>query len=121
MADWWLIEQVMLVGQDERQLAALIVPRTDAIASWARAQGLPLSDNVNESSADPLLLKQLTRACNQLLQQRAGSRGEERLAGVALVEPFSIENGLLTQTLKQRRDRITARDQAQIGSLYGRR
>ena len=116
-----LIEQVMLVGQDERQLAALIVPRTDAIASWARAQGLPLSDNVNESSADPLLLKQLTRACNQLLQQRAGSRGEERLAGVALVEPFSIENGLLTQTLKQRRDRITARDQAQIGSLYGRR
>ena len=116
-----LIEQVMLVGQDERQLAALIVPRPDAIASWARAQGLPLSDNLNESSADPLLLKQLTRACNQLLQQRAGSRGEERLAGVALVEPFSIENGLLTQTLKQRRDRITARDQAQIESLYGRR
>ena len=46
--------------------------------------------------------------------------GDERLAGVVLVEPFSIENGLLTQTLKQRRDRITARDSRLIEILYGR-
>jgi long-chain acyl-CoA synthetase len=38
---------------------------------------------------------------------------------VALVEPFTMENGLLTQTLKQRRDRIAARDAAVIASLYG--
>ena len=37
-----------------------------------------------------------------------------------LVQPFSIENGLLTQTLKQRRDRITARDSVAIERLYGR-
>jgi len=37
-----------------------------------------------------------------------------------LVDPFSIENGLLTQTLKQRRDRITARAQYLIDALYGR-
>ena len=37
-----------------------------------------------------------------------------------LVDSFSIENGLLTQTLKQRRDRITARDAALIERLYGR-
>jgi long-chain acyl-CoA synthetase len=42
------------------------------------------------------------------------------LAGVVLVDPFSIENGLLTQTLKQRRDRITVRDAALIERLYGR-
>ena len=45
---------------------------------------------------------------------------DRRLAGVVLVDPFSIENGLLTQTLKQRRDRITARDAALIEQLYGR-
>jgi long-chain acyl-CoA synthetase len=38
---------------------------------------------------------------------------------VALVEPFSIENGLLTQTLKQRRDRVTARDGGAIEGIYG--
>jgi long-chain acyl-CoA synthetase len=53
-----------------------------------------------------------------LLAARPGSRPDERLAGVALVEPFSIENGLLTQTLKQRRDRITDRDAAVIEAIY---
>jgi long-chain acyl-CoA synthetase len=40
---------------------------------------------------------------------------------VALVEPFSLENGLLTQTLKLRRDAIRARDGAAIAALYGER
>jgi long-chain acyl-CoA synthetase len=30
-----------------------------------------------------------------------------------------MDNGLLTQTLKQRRDRIASRDAAAIASLYG--
>jgi long-chain acyl-CoA synthetase len=38
---------------------------------------------------------------------------------VALVEPFTLENGLLTQTLKQRRDRIAARDAEAIAAIYG--
>ena len=33
--------------------------------------------------------------------------------------PFSIDNGLLTQTLKQRRDRISSRDAAAIAAIYG--
>jgi len=37
---------------------------------------------------------------------------------VALVQPFSIENGLLTQTLKQKRDRIAERDAAAIDQIY---
>jgi len=68
---------------------------------------------------DPALAKALGRECNRLLAARPGSRPDERLGGVALVEPFTMENGLLTQTLKQRRDRIAARDAAAIASLYG--
>ena len=115
-----LIEQVMLVGQDERQLGALIVPSSEAMADWARSQGLHSTTDRGGHPDDPALLKLLMRECNSLLRQRSGSRGEERLSGVALVDPFSIENGLLTQTLKQRRERISARDQRLIDALYGR-
>ena len=115
-----LIEQVMLVGQDERQLGALIVPRPEAICDWAARQGLNLSADLGGQPGNPALLKLLMRECNRLLKERVGSRGDERLAGVVLVDLFSIENGLLTQTLKQRRDRITARDASLIEGLYGR-
>ncbi|MAD68752.1 MAG: long-chain fatty acid--CoA ligase [Synechococcus sp. CPC100] len=107
-----LIEQVMLVGQDERQLGALVVPRADAIKAWASSQGC--------DPGDQRLFKLLRGELNRLLAERVGSRADERLAGVALVEAFSIENGLLTQTLKQRRDRITERDRSAIESMYGR-
>ena len=115
-----LIEQVMLVGQDERQLAALIVPRAEAIVDWARQQGLNLADDLGGKPGDQALLRLLMQECNRLLKQRVGARGDERLAGVVLVDPFTIDNGLLTQTLKQRRDRITARDHARIRGIYSR-
>jgi len=115
-----LIEQVMLVGQDERQLGALVVPRADAVKAWASSQGCDPGDDLGGRPGDQRLLKLLRGELNRLLADRAGSRADERLAGVALVEPFSIENGLLTQTLKQRRDRITERDRSSIESVYGR-
>jgi long-chain acyl-CoA synthetase len=98
-----LIEQVLVVGQDRKQLGALVVPKEAA------------------ESSDLALLRALTRECNRLLAARPGSRPDERLGGVALVEPFTLDNGLLTQTLKQRRDRISARDAAAIESIYAPR
>ena len=117
-----LFEQVMLVGQDRKQLAALLVPKGEPLTQWARAQGLPepaLTPAGAVARLDPALAKGLTRECNRLLAARPGSRPDERLGGIALVEPFTIDNGLLTQTLKQRRDRIVARDAGAIASLYG--
>lgn len=115
-----LIEQVMLVGQDERQLGALVVPKVEAMQAWASDQGLALGEELGGRPGDESLRRLLRGELNRLLAQRVGSRADERLAGVALVEPFSIENGLLTQTLKQRRDRISQRDRAAIEAIYGR-
>ena len=50
---------------------------------------------------------------------RFASRREERLFAIALVEPFTIENGLLTQTLKQKREKIIQRDLRLINKIYG--
>ncbi|MEI8250206.1 MAG: AMP-binding protein [Synechococcus sp. ELA057] len=112
-----LVEQVMLVGQDRKQLGALLVPRTEALAAFAAGEGLASPEGPGQDEAP--LLKALTRACNRQLAARPGSRPDERLGGVALVEPFTIENGLLTQTLKQRRDRIVERDRSAIAAMYG--
>jgi long-chain acyl-CoA synthetase len=119
-----LVEQVMLVGQDRKALGALVVPKAENLEAFAREQGLQVPagwPDANAGGAEAALLKALTGRLNRRLQARPGARPDERLAGVALVEPFSIENGLLTQTLKQRRDRIAGRDAAAIAAIYGER
>ncbi|MEB3234193.1 MAG: AMP-binding protein [Cyanobacteriota bacterium] len=118
-----LIEQVMLVGQDQRKLGALLVLKAEALQDFARQAGLEAPASGQDGglvAVPPALLKALGRECNRLLAARPGARPDESLLGVALVEPFSIENGLLTQTLKQRRDRIAARDGAAIDAIYAR-
>jgi len=108
------VEQLMVVGQDRKQLGLLLVPKVEALTAWAAERGLK-----DPALKDPALARALTGEFNRLLSERPGARPDERLAGVAVVEPFSIENGLLTQTLKQRRDRITARDGGAIAGIYG--
>jgi long-chain acyl-CoA synthetase len=115
LAECPLLEQVMVVGQDRKQLGALVVPKTEILLAWAAGQP---GAKAAARSDDPAVLRALKGELNRRLAARSGSRPDERLAGVALVEPFTIDNGLLTQTLKQRRDRITARDGAAIEAIY---
>ncbi len=91
------IHQVMLVGQDRKTLGALIVPEPDT---------KPTEDEIR---AD--------------LEQRTGVPGGFRtFEGVhkfaVLGEPFSFENGLLTQTLKMKRNVIADRYADVIDGLY---
>ncbi|MBH8553973.1 long-chain fatty acid--CoA ligase [Nostocaceae cyanobacterium CENA357] len=107
------IDQIMLVGQDQRSLGALIVPNIEALEKWAASQNLTLSvqdDNVTSSSSQKIdleskIIQDLFRQeLNREVKNRPGYRPDDRIGPFRLVvEPFSIENGLMTQTLKIRR------------------
>ena len=74
---------------------------------------------IENSTLKELCLRSILKGeINHLLSIRKGSRNDERVMGVALVEPFTIVYGLLTQTLKQRRDLISARDKASIAAIF---
>ena len=113
-----LIEQVLLIGQDEKQLGLLVVPKIEEVLSWAINHGLHLSQDLGGSPGNLPLRKLLRKEINHLLASRKGSRQEERVFAIAFVQPFTIENGLLTQTLKQRRQKIVERDEMIIDALY---
>ncbi len=115
-----LIDQVMLVGQDEKSLAALVVPNIGIMVSWAAQKGVWIDEDLGGSPGDKSLRKILRTEINNLLARRCGSRNDERIFDLAFVKPFSIENGLLTQTLKQRRERIRNRDADVLTSIYAR-
>lgn len=69
-----LVEQVMLVGQDERQLGALVVPRSEAIQAWAAQQDVDLPSDLGGCPGDQALRKLLRGEFNRLLAARPGAR-----------------------------------------------
>tara|TARA_Y100001968_G_scaffold189336_1_gene173548 strand:- start:8613 stop:10589 length:1977 start_codon:yes stop_codon:yes gene_type:complete len=114
-----LIEQVMMVGQDQKKLAVLLVPKKENLLIWANEQGLNLKEeDLLGSKVSVDLRKLLSREINNMLSSRKGSRKDERVFDVTIVEPFTVENGLLTQTLKQRREKIYQRDFQAIAAMY---
>lgn len=56
---------------------------------------------------------------NREVQNRPGYRPDDRVGPFKLIlEPFSIENGLMTQTLKLRRHVVTERYRDIINAMF---
>jgi long-chain acyl-CoA synthetase len=110
------IDQIMLVGQDQKFLGALIVPSTEALLSWGRAQTAPwVENNWQDPRLEPLFRSELTK----LVKDRPGYRSDDRIAVFRYVlEPFSVENGTLTQSLKLRRHVVMERYQDMIVEMF---
>lgn len=102
------IDQIMLVGQDQKVLGALVVPNMEALEQWG-------STDLNSSSVQDLFRGELAR----LVKDRPAYRPDDRIGCFRLLsEPFSIENGLLTQTLKIRRNVVMERYQGMIDEMF---
>lgn len=108
------IDQIMVVGQDQRSLGALIVPNMDALQQWANSQSLqidipgeppPTSSGYPVISLEDERVQKLFRTeLTVQVKDRPGYRPDDRIGPFRLLStPFSIENGMMTQTLKVRR------------------
>ena len=106
------IEQIQLIGQDQKNLAALIVPNFEA-----SERHYPLMD-INSMNKDVKIRKFFKSHVNTMLRKRQLARNEEQIIDCYFVEQFTIENGLLTQTLKQKRREIEGLYKNQINEIY---
>jgi len=124
------IDQIMVVGQDQRSLGALVVPNLDALQAWAAGQSLFIAIPGDETPVptgmgtitleDDRIQKLLRDEMTRQVKDRPGYRPDDRIGPFRLVlEPFSIENGLLTQTLKVRRPVVTERYRDMIDAMFG--
>lgn len=120
------IDQIMLVGQDQRSLGALIVPNLECLQKWAQAQNLfQLSDSqataeekyeaLNSKPVRDLFRQELKRE----VKNRPGYRSDDRIGPFKFIlEPFSIENGTMTQTLKIKRPVVRERYRDIIDGMF---
>lgn len=114
------IDQVMLVGQDQRSLGALIVLNVEAIEKWAAAQKLDIHQPNGQIDTTNKAVTSLIRVeINREVKDRPGYKVDDRIGPFRLLlDPFTIENGLLTQTLKIRRNVVAERYQPVINDMF---
>ena len=109
------ISQVMVVGSERKNLAALIVPNFDALKAWA-------SENSIETTDLPAMLQ--TREAQQHIQSEIRNRltdfaDFEQVRRFTLLEKeFSQEDDEMTPTLKLKRNVIIERYSDKIEGMY---
>ena len=106
------INQVQLVGQDKKCLTALVVPNVEVVKNKFLGEDL---SNLNLNKNIGIFFKS---QINNLLKARLGARLEEQILDCYFVDAFTLENGLLTQTLKQKRKEIEKNYSSQIENMY---
>jgi long-chain acyl-CoA synthetase len=115
IAESRFVDQVMLIGEAREYCTALIVPDEDTVRSFYRDQKLterPWAEMI----ADPSLVKAIERDVNTM--QRDLSKYERVRRFTLLAEPFSVDNGMLTPTLKVKRNVVAKHYSALIDSMY---
>jgi long-chain acyl-CoA synthetase len=113
------VSQIVLVGQDQKSLGALIVPNSETLQVWLNSQNLPLESATNPDNTQ--ILDLFRDELSREVKNRPGYRADDKIAVIKLItEPFSIENGLLTQTMKIRRPVVMERYHGMIDEMFAR-
>ncbi len=95
-----LIEQIVVLGDRRKFLSALIYPNIEALKSFAHEHKIDISD-IKNFLGTPKIFQYVSNEINRLSNQLA--RFEQIKKFTLLSEPFTIENGELTPTLKIKR------------------
>ena len=108
------IEQAMAYGDKRPYISALIVPNGDFASAWAKEHGQPediagLVQNAEFRSA-------MGRAVEQANLQLSPIEKVRKF--VLAAQPFTIENGQLTPSLKVRRHAVLSEYRAALDDLY---
>ena len=110
-----LIDNIMVVGENKKFAAALIVPNFADLRSWCAKKEIPYTTN-EEMIKHPLVLKKYKKVADQ----KNATLGEtERVMKFALMDyEWGVSTGELTPTLKLKRRFITQKHAAVIESLF---
>ncbi|XP_031273254.1 probable acyl-activating enzyme 16, chloroplastic [Pistacia vera] len=107
-----LIQQIVVIGQDQRRLGAIIVPNKEEVLITAKKLSI-IDANASELSKEKVtsLLYEEVRKWTAKCSFQIGPL-------LVVEEPFTIDNGLMTPTMKIRRDRAVTLYKEEIANLY---
>ncbi|CAM5625916.1 AMP-dependent synthetase/ligase [Streptomyces pilosus] len=111
-----LVHQAVVVGDDRPCVGALITLDPEFLGDWRAALSLPGDAPAREAREENALREEIARAV--AAANSSVSRAESIRVFRVLPEPFDVTNGLLTPSMKLRRDEIVRRYALEIDAMY---
>ena len=110
------IEQIMVVGDSRKFIAALIVPNFERLEGWADQEGIDLPDDREELTNDERVMGWIEEAVAEV---NDGFEKHERVKKFALVpEEWTAENEMLTPSMKKKRRTIMDAYETYVEEIY---
>ena len=109
------IDEVAIIADEHKFVSALIIPDYKLLEQWATEKGIAF-ENREQLCANPLAVQMVLQRIETLQQEFAHYEQVKRIT--LLPQPFSMERGELTNTLKIKRHVIAKNYKAQIDAMY---
>ena len=110
-----LIEQILVVGENQKFAGALIIPNFAELKAWCAKEKIAYTTN-EEMIKNPEVLKCYAKEVNEM--NKGLGETEKIKKQVLLADEWSIANGLLTPTLKAKRKVLTAKYKDVIEKMF---
>jgi len=109
------VANAMLSGEGKNFNVCLVIPDFEVLGKYAQSRGL--SSDPRELVANPEITDMITAEITAFLKKKYGGY-EIPKKFLYLAEDFSLENGMLTQTMKLKRRKVFEKYGAEIDALY---
>lgn len=110
------IEQILVIGEGQKMPAAIIQPNFEFLRKWARKHHEPVSENNQDLIENPHSIKRI---------QKELDKGNKNFAKWETIKRFEltpdvwgIDNGLLTPTMKPKREEILKKYKHLYNKIY---
>ena len=111
-----MLQEVVLIGDKQNVITALVVPNLERLGEWAKEAGLDAS-NPDTLIATPEAKKRIRQEIDAYSKALADFEKIKRFTLINAV--FSIDGGELTPTLKIKRKVVSQKFAAQIAAMRG--
>jgi len=112
------VDQIMVVGDDEKFIASIVVPNFEQLQEWADEEGIDLPDDQQAVVNDERVREWVAEDIDRINEDLGKS---ERIKEFRLApEEWTAENDALTPSLKKKRRIIRSRHEDLIDDIYGR-
>ena len=110
------IENVVLVGQDKPTIGALIVLDEEEVKNYCIQHKIDFANKKLSELAD--IIKLVKTEVARLISQKTGFKPYESISKISIIDKITIENELLTQSLKVKRNEVFNRYKEVIENMY---